>query len=59
MIKHLQDLRSAKLFESKPYMYDGVKLINLNVNALLLENHDKNTTRRPKRKSPSAREEEV
>ncbi|KAL1394273.1 hypothetical protein pipiens_012075 [Culex pipiens pipiens] len=52
-------LLSAKLFESKPYMYDGVKLINLNVNALLLENHDKNTTRRPKRKSPSAWEEEA
>lgn len=52
-------MRSAKLFESKPYMYDGVKLSNLNVNALLLENHDKNKTRRPKRKSPSAREEEV
>ncbi|KAL1381830.1 hypothetical protein pipiens_013313 [Culex pipiens pipiens] len=34
IIEHLQDLRSAKrflkqLFESKPYIYDGVKLIKL------------------------------
>ncbi|EDS38065.1 conserved hypothetical protein [Culex quinquefasciatus] len=50
IIEQLQDLRSAKrllkqLFESKSYMYDGVKLIDLNMNrslgALLLENHDK------------------
>ncbi|EDS31131.1 conserved hypothetical protein [Culex quinquefasciatus] len=58
IIEHLQDLRSAKrflkkLFVSKPYIYDGVKLMKLEHKPLA------DSTRRPKRKSSSARENEA